>query len=187
MDLKKIIDDIDKQIIDMLQEDPNLTHSKIAKELKRSQPAIGARVKKLTEKGILATQIGVNFNQLQELNLVKVELKTTRVEDVLELCQHCPFVLNALKTSGNYNITIFLASASLKKLDNVLDRHFREKEYVSRLKMDIVTGFAKKFVLPMNFLAELNGDGDDPCANHPLCTLARKNANMRSPAELNLV
>ncbi len=187
MVFEKVIDEIDKQIIDLLQHDSTLTHSKIAKKLGRSQPAIGARVKKLTEKGILATQIGVNFQQLTELNLVKVELKTARVKDILELCQHCPYILNALKTSGDYNFTIFLASSSLKKIDKILDRHFREKDYVSRLKMDLVTDYAKKFVLPMNFQAEMYGEDEDPCANHPLCASARKIANLRSPSELNLM
>ena len=56
----------------MLQDDPSITHSQIAKELSRSQPAIGARIKKLTEHGILATQIGVDFKKLQELTLVSL-------------------------------------------------------------------------------------------------------------------
>ncbi|MHA1618079.1 MAG: Lrp/AsnC family transcriptional regulator, partial [Promethearchaeota archaeon] len=77
MSLLSKLDDIDKSIIKILQDDPNITHSQIAKELSRSQPAIGARIKKLTEKGILATQIGVDFSNPEinsSLNLVKVEM-----------------------------------------------------------------------------------------------------------------
>ena len=47
------IDNIDKRIIETLQKNPSITHSQIAKNLERSQPAIGARIKKLSEKGIL--------------------------------------------------------------------------------------------------------------------------------------
>ena len=79
------IDEIDKNIIEMLQSKPSITHSEIAKKLDRSQPAIGARIKKLEDKGILATQIGVNFNQIDILNLIKVEISTSNPNEILEV------------------------------------------------------------------------------------------------------
>ena len=60
------LDNIDKSIIALLQENPAITHSDIAKKLNRSQPAIGARIKKLNDKGILDTQIGVNFQAIND-------------------------------------------------------------------------------------------------------------------------
>ncbi len=187
MSTKELLDDIDKKIIDLLQEDTTLTHSKIAEQLDRSQPAIGARIKKMTEKGILATQIGVDFQKMTELNLVKVSMKTTRAEDIMELAQCCPFILNAMKTSGDYNIILFMASRNLKTLDNVVDRHFRNKDYVKKLAMDLITQSAKKLVFPVNFIIEDKVKIDDPCHDHPVCASAREAANLRSPEELNLV
>ncbi len=186
MDLKKTIDEIDLEIITLLQNDPSLTHSKIAEKLNRSQPAIGARIKKLTSRGILATQIGINFKEMSEINLVKVDLKTTRAMDILELAEFCPYILNAMKISGEFNITLFLASSSLKKIDSVIDRHFREKKYVNRIQMDVISRIAKNFVLPMNFMGEKYDEDFDPCKNNPICSGLRKEAKARSPLELNL-
>ncbi|MFW9820706.1 MAG: AsnC family transcriptional regulator, partial [Candidatus Thorarchaeota archaeon] len=41
------IDDDDKRIIEMIEKDPDITHSDIAKEIDKSQPAVGARIIKL--------------------------------------------------------------------------------------------------------------------------------------------
>lgn len=173
------IDDIDKSIIKMLQEDPGITHSQIAKELDRSQPAIGARIKKLMEKGILATQIGVDFSNPEinsTLNLVKVEMTTTRPEDVFSMAEVCPYIINSLKISGEYNILMFMACSSLKRLDTIIDRHFRNKEYVRKIRMDLITNFAHPFILPVNFNAENFEKPDDPCSvsTCPHCETALK-------------
>ncbi|MHA1775175.1 MAG: hypothetical protein DRO88_04460 [Promethearchaeia archaeon] len=160
------LDDIDKAIINMLQKDPSITHSQIAKKLDRSQPAIGARIKKLNENGILATQIGVDFSNPDVnsvLNLVKVELTTSNPEDVFALSKVCPYIINALKTSGEYNVLMFMACSSLKRLDTILDRHFRNKEYVRKIQMDLITSYAHPFILPVDFMSENFENPDDPC------------------------
>jgi Lrp/AsnC family transcriptional regulator, leucine-responsive regulatory protein len=168
MSLSKL-DDIDKSIIRILQKDPSVTHSQIAKELDRSQPAIGARIKKLSEKGILATQIGVDFSNPEisaSLNLVKVEMTTTRPEEVFEMAKVCPYIINTLKISGEYNILMFMACSSLKRLDMILDRHFRNKEHVRRIRMDLITSYSLPFILPVNFNSENFERPDDPCGEN---------------------
>jgi Lrp/AsnC family leucine-responsive transcriptional regulator len=145
------LDDIDIQIIRLLQVDPSITHSDIAKQLNRSQPAIGARIKKLNERGILATQIGVDFQMVTELNLVKIELVTKQPEEVLAMSNKCPFIINCLKLSGEYNISLFIACAKLKTVDSIVDCHFRNKDYIQKVKMDLVVGVAKRFILPVDF------------------------------------
>lgn len=181
------LDETDKEIIKHLQEDPSITHSKIADNLGLSQPAIGARIKKLSDRGIVATQVGVNFQELPELNLIRANLKTTRPEDIMEMSEHCPFVINALKSTGEYNMTLFLASRNMKHLDAVMDRHFRSKPYVDRIQMDLVTSMAKPVIFPLNLRMEAVVDSDDPCAKNPYCAEDRKRMGKRSPEELNLV
>jgi Lrp/AsnC family transcriptional regulator, leucine-responsive regulatory protein len=187
MSIKNDIDDINSKIIQLLQDDPTLTHSAIAKKLKRSQPAIGARIKKLIRKGYLATQIGIDFGLLNDITLVRVDMATTRSEDVMELALFCPYCINTLKMTGQDNICIFLASSNMKRIDAVLDRHFRDKPYVKSIKMERMLDSNKKFVMPMDFLAELNDSTDDPCDANPICRAARAAAAARSPEEINLV
>ncbi len=168
------IDAIDKKIIEILQKEPSITHSQIAKRLERSQPAIGARIKKLSEKGILATQIGVDFSKdlvSSSLNLVKIEIAITKPQTVFEMVKYCPYIINALKMSGDYNMMIFMACSSLKRLDVILDKHFRNKEYVKKIKMDLITDFAMPFILPVDFTIENFEKPDELCdiSTCPFC------------------
>ena len=65
MTFKKLkLDNTDRKIISLLQENPKVTHSEIAEKIKRSQPTVGMRIKKLTKKGILRIQPGINFKKV---------------------------------------------------------------------------------------------------------------------------
>jgi DNA-binding Lrp family transcriptional regulator len=179
------LDDLDYEIIHMLQDDPTLTHSAIAEKLKRSQPAIGARIKKLTETGLLSMQMGVDFKKVDELTLVRVDIETTKPAEIFELCECCPHVINAMRTSGEYNVSLFLASDSLKQIDNVVERHYRNKPYVKKAKIERFTNFAKTFVMPFNLRADTHGCGEnDPCNKDPICRENRLKAGKRSPEEI---
>lgn len=169
--LKTIMDEIDKEIIAILQKDPGITHSQIAKQLNRSQPAVGARIKKLSELGILATQVGVDFSKVTDFNLVKVEIVCSKPELIMDMPTFCPYAIQALKISGNFNILLFMACSSLKRLDIIIDRHFRTKEWISNIKMDLITQFAKPFVLPIDFNVENFNNPSDPCADCKTCKL----------------
>jgi len=93
------LDDIDRKIISLIQQEPNLTHTQIAKKINRSQPTVGMRIKKLEKSGILQFQPGINFKKV-ELFLAKVELKTKNPEEILEMAKFCPFMRNAFRLSG---------------------------------------------------------------------------------------
>jgi len=148
------LDEIDKNIITMLQQDPSTTHSKIASDLSRSQPAIGSRIKKLTENGTLATQMGMDFSQVVDYFLIKVEMSCTQPEEVFKLARICPYIINVFKLSGNRNLMVLMACSNLKRLDAIIDQHFRSFEFIHNIHMDIITKIAKKMVLPFVFLIE---------------------------------
>ena len=154
MSMQNELDEIDKNIIALLQQNPTITHSDIAKQLNRSQPAIGARIKKLSDRGILDTQIGVNFQQINDLILVKVEIITQRPEEIMQMAECCPFIINTLKLSGEYNVAVLMTASNLRKIDAVVDNHFRNRDYISKVKVDLITGLAKKFILPVDFSME---------------------------------
>ncbi|TFF95048.1 MAG: winged helix-turn-helix transcriptional regulator [Promethearchaeota archaeon] len=147
------IDDIDRQIISLVQEDPNMTHTDIAEKIQRSQPTVGMRIKKLEKSGVLQFQPGINFAKV-DIHLATVELKTSDPETVLDMAKCCPFMLNAFQLSGEHNILILLASSELDKLDRIVNYHFRKDEAVSSVSMEIVTKIAKDFILPIDFDSE---------------------------------
>ncbi len=147
------LDDIDRQIISLVQEDPNLTHTEIATKINRSQPTVGMRIKKLEKNGILQFQPGINFRRV-DLHLATVELKTKDPKDIMDMAKHCPFMLNAFRLSGEHNVCILLASSNLQKLDNIINYHFRNNPEIINVSMEIVIDIAKDFILPIDFDSE---------------------------------
>lgn len=147
------LDDIDRQIISLIQENPALTHTEIATKINRSQPTVGMRIKKLEKNGVLQFQPGINFKKV-DLFLATVEIQTKNPEELLDMARFCPFMLNAFRLSGAHNVCILLASSKLEKLDNVINYHFRDNPSISSVSMEIIIDIAKDFILPIDFDSE---------------------------------
>jgi len=147
------LDDIDRRIITLVQDDPNLTHTQIAEKINRSQPTVGMRIKKLEKEGILQFQPGINFKKV-DLFLATVEMNTKHPNEILDMARFCPFMLNAFRLSGAHNICILLASSKIHKLDNIVNYHFRSDPEVTSVSMNMVTEIAKDFILPIDFKSE---------------------------------
>jgi len=148
------LDEIDKQIITLVQEDPGLTHTQIAEQINRSQPTVGMRIKKLEKSGILQFQPGINFKRVEDIYLAVVQVNAKNPDEIIDMAKYCPFMLNAFRVSGEHNLCILLSSSNLSKLDNVVNYHFRQNPDATNVSMEIVTEIAKDFVLPIDFSTE---------------------------------
>lgn len=168
------LDEIDRQIISIVQEDPNITHTDIAERINRSQPTVGMRIKKLEKSGVLVFQPGINFKKVN-LFLATVEVKTKDPDELMEMAKCCPFMLNAFRLSGEHNISILLASSKLDKLDNIINYHFRRNPDIGSVSMEIVTDIAKDFILPIDFDSEdHNPTLEDGCGEKCKFKMAKK-------------
>ena len=143
------IDKIDKKIISLLQKDPSITHTEIAKEVNRSQPTIGLRIKKLEKAGIMNFQAGLNL-KVADVLIARVDLQTNNPEKILKQVKDCPYIINAFQLSGNYNISLLLANSTLKHLDIIINEHFRNDPEVLKVHTEIITNIVNDFVLPIN-------------------------------------
>ncbi|MFX0058228.1 MAG: Lrp/AsnC family transcriptional regulator [Candidatus Hodarchaeota archaeon] len=156
------IDDIDKNIIELIQKEPTLTHTEIAKKVNRSQPTIGMRIRKLESSGVLKFQAGINI-KTTDLFLARVEIQTLKPQEIIDLVKDCPYMLNAFRISGTSNISIFMVSPKLDHLDHIVNRHFRTNPNVSSVYLDIVTDVTNDLVLPFDFSFDkcgINADGN---------------------------
>ena len=147
------LDKIDRKIISMLQENPKVSHLEIAAQVKRSQPAVGLRIKKLTKKGILQVQAGINFKNVA-LYLAIVKITSRNPRDIISMARSCPFMLNAFHLSGDNDVLVFLAGSKLEKLYSIVDYHFRNNPEVINVSMEVVTEIAKDFILPIDLEIE---------------------------------
>ncbi|KKK46376.1 hypothetical protein LCGC14_0576440 [marine sediment metagenome] len=143
------MDHIDRQILSIIQDDPNISHTRIARQINRSQPTVGLRLKKMKQVGLFQIQPGVNFKNTDYI-VVFVNLATASPELIIEMARKCPFMLNAFRLSGIFNVMVLLANSNLKKLYRIINIHFRNNHNVQRVSMKIVSDIANDFILPMN-------------------------------------
>ncbi|MFX1496337.1 MAG: Lrp/AsnC family transcriptional regulator [Promethearchaeota archaeon] len=144
------IDDIDRNIIQLIQKEPTLTHTEIAKKVNRSQPTIGMRIRKLEENGILKFQAGINV-KTTDLFLARAEIQTLNTSEIIDLVKKCPYMLNAFKLSGSSNISVLMASPKLERLDHIVNHHFRKNPNVISVSIDVITEIVEDFVLNFDF------------------------------------
>jgi DNA-binding Lrp family transcriptional regulator len=164
MDMKKKsfneilgIDDDDKKIIELIEENPDITHSKIAEEIDKSQPAVGARIIKLERKHLLKKQVGFNIKKV-DVKTAIVYASTKDVEDIIEKIQDCPFINHAFKISGDYNLLCFIAATNLQTIEKLVDLCFRRDPNVLSVKTNILIESIHDFIMPIDFQIE-NFDG----------------------------
>jgi len=81
------IDQIDKNIIEIIQREPMLTHTEIAKKVNRSQPTIGMRIRKLEKAGVLKFQAGINvkfrLSGTSNLSILVVSTKLAHLDEIV--------------------------------------------------------------------------------------------------------
>ncbi|MBD3197067.1 MAG: winged helix-turn-helix transcriptional regulator [Candidatus Lokiarchaeota archaeon] len=151
------IDNDDKKIIEMIEADPGITHSDIAKEIEKSQPAVGARIIKLERKHLLTKQVGFNIKKV-DIKTAIVFVSTKDVDDIVKKIEDCPFINHAFKISGDYNVLCFIAAADLQTIERLVDLCFRRDENVLSVKTNILIDSIHDFVVPIDFTIE-NFDG----------------------------
>ncbi|MBY9017234.1 MAG: Lrp/AsnC family transcriptional regulator [Candidatus Lokiarchaeota archaeon] len=147
------IDDADYKIIEMIEKDPSITHSKIAVEIEKSQPAVGARIIKLERKHLLTKQVGFNIKEV-DIKTAIVFISTKDVEGVVSKISKCPFINHAFKISGEFNLLCFISATDLQTIEKLVDLCFRKDPNVINVKTNILIESVHDFVVPIDFQIE---------------------------------
>jgi len=101
------LDEKDRLIIKILQENPKISQTEIAKLVGLSQPSVGSRIRKLKELGIIDFSYGVNLKKSQ-MYVLKVDVKCKKPDDILNALRDCPFFLNGFVIAGNKNLIMLM-------------------------------------------------------------------------------
>ncbi len=147
------IDETDKQIISILQKNPDTTHSVIAEKVHKSQPAVGARIIKLKRKFLLSESIGADFKEL-DLKMARIEISAKNVENLWTRFNKCPYVINCFKMTGVYNLMIELVAPNVRTIENFVDTCLRKDPTVKDVRVNFVIDSLRKYVIPLNFEIE---------------------------------
>ena len=144
------IDDDDKRIIELIEENPDITHREIAEEIGKSQPAVGARIIKLERKHLLNKQVGFNLKKAN-IKTVLVFIATKDVEGIVEKIKNTDLINYAFKISGKYNLLCFIAGKNLKTRERLVDFYFRDDPNVTAVETEVIIESLHDFVIPIFF------------------------------------
>ena len=147
------IDDDDKKIIEMVEKNPSITHSEIAHEIDKSQPAVGARIIKLERKNLLTKQVGFNIKKV-DIKIALVFISTKDVESIVRKISKCPFVNHAFKISGDFNLLCFASASDLQTIEKLVDVCFRNDPNVLNVKTSVLIESIHDFIVPIDFQIE---------------------------------
>ena len=87
------LDEKDIKILSYYMENPLISQSDVADNLKLSQPSVFVRIQKLKKKGFLNYNIGIDFNKTN-LFMARVDLTAKDPHHLLNEIKKCPFFVN---------------------------------------------------------------------------------------------
>ena len=139
-----VIDPIDRQILRLLRQDGRMAHSAIAKEVGLSGPAVHERVRKLEQRGVIASYTAVldpDVLDRSDMAFVMVTLSEGNefaADDpiVARICEE-PDVLEFHRIAGEDCYLIKIRTATSKDLEQLL-RRIRSIRGVARTRTTIV-------------------------------------------------
>ena len=118
------IDEIDKEILRILQEDARISFSKIAKKLNLSEATIHMRVKKMKEKGVLKGFIAdIDAEKVGKavLAFVLVKIDTKKYPVTLKKIAEIPDVYEVHDITGEYSALLKVRVRDRDELAALLD------------------------------------------------------------------
>ena len=138
------LDGIDRQILRLLRQDGRMAHSAIAKEVGLSGPAVHERVRKLEQRGVIASYTAVLDPEIlnrSDMAFVMVTLSegnefASDEPIVARICEE-PDVLEFHRIAGEDCYLIKIRTATSKDLEQLL-RRIRSIRGVARTRTTIV-------------------------------------------------
>jgi Lrp/AsnC family leucine-responsive transcriptional regulator len=160
------LDKRDREILSLLELNPEMSQNDMAEKLKISQPSVSARVHKLKQKGALSHVVGMNLKKVN-LYMAKVDVIANNTSSVLEIFKDCPYFLNGLIVSGKHNLCLFFIGEDIATLEAIVDGHLRSNPLVKGAEVSIVITTMKDLVMPVKM--SFDTSSTPPCGNGCNC------------------
>lgn len=160
------LDEKDRQIICLLEENPEISQNEIARHVGISQPSVGVRIRKLREKGVISSLIGMNFKKVG-LYLAKVDVTAKNTAEILDFFKGCPYFLNGLIVSGESNLCLFFMSEDINTIEAIVDGHLRSDPHVAGVNLSIVIAPSSDFIFPVRM--KFKKQEQPPCGYGKKC------------------
>lgn len=160
------LDKRDREILSLLEKNPEMPQNDIAEKMKISQPSVSARIHKLKQKGALAHVVGMNLKKV-DLYMAKVDVIANNTSSVLDIFKNCPYFLNGFIVSGKHNLCLFFIGEDIATLEAIVDGHLRSNPLVKSAEVSIVISPMKDFIMPLRL--SFDPGSTPPCGNGCSC------------------
>lgn len=131
------IDEVDKRLIELLQDNARTPLKLLASKVFLSAPAVSSRIEKLEKNGIInGYNICVDNQKLgyHITAFVSLELPASRKDEFYEFIRTCSNVLECNCVTGSYSMLLKVAFHSTQELDGFVD----ELQYYGNTSTQIV-------------------------------------------------
>ncbi len=116
------MDETDKKIISILQEEGRASLSSIGKELGMSHVAVRKRLENLSEK-LVKVSAGLNAEYLSfRIAIVNAEVETPeRLRELVDIFSKCPRIVFLTTTTGAYNLMTVMVAEDADTLNAIVE------------------------------------------------------------------
>ena len=160
------LDEKDRKIIALLSENPDIPQETIASKVDLSQPSVAMRLKKLRDKGVVASLFGMDPFKMG-LYLAKVDITSSNTTKILDTFKDCPYFLNGFIVSGEYNLCLLFIGDDISTLEAIIDFHLRPLEEVQNAIFNIVVDAARNLIIPVKM--DFEKSDKPPCGIDITC------------------
>lgn len=143
------IDDIDKRILNLLQEDATLPLKNIAEKVHASVATCQRRIQMMTETGVITRQaVIVNPTELgfdlSAFVLIEMEKQNTALQHGFErLMSRLPNVMSCYEISGDYDFLLLVHAKNMAEYHRFTRDNLTYENNVRRFKSQFVMNFSK--------------------------------------------
>lgn len=178
------MDEVDKKIVSILQEDGRASLSSIGKELEMSHVAIRKRLETLREK-LINISAGLNAEYLGfRVAIVNAEVESSeRLRELVDVFSKCPRIVFLTTTTGAYNLMTVMIAEDADTLNAIVEIcSVRAQKGIRRSEATIGEAPAIPKYMPIKIVAT-KVDEDAPCGiNCGRCTRYQEKKCLGCPA-----
>jgi Lrp/AsnC family transcriptional regulator for asnA, asnC and gidA len=159
------MDEIDRKIVAMLQEDGRKSLTEIGQKLGLSHVAVRKRLAGMCERGHVRVSAGLSGERLGlQLAIVNAEVETPeRLAEFVRVFSMCPRSIFVTRTTGAYNLMTIMIAEDTETLRAILEACcVRAWKGVRRSEVTVAEAPRYPEHLPIRIVAE-RGDSTAPC------------------------
>lgn len=143
------LDEIDKKILDILQDNGRITNADLASQIGLSPPPMLERVKKLERNGVIRKYVAlVDPQKVDKSIIVFVSITLARhriksIDQVREEFRNCPEILECYSITGEEDYLLKVVVKDVADYENFMLHRLAKIPAISRIKSFVVLSTVK--------------------------------------------